>query len=146
MKTINDRLIDELLVKRNLTTYKISKDLTIAVQTVDSWLKGIEGKFPIPKADKIAEMCELYGLDAEFILLGKHTIKNVQNIPQAEGSGNYDKAVWAIIESMKLAMDGIKEDNQKLKEAHEKLQKDHYILKGEVKTLEKVVVLKKQIH
>jgi transcriptional regulator with XRE-family HTH domain len=65
--------------------------------------------------------------------------QNVQNIPQqVESTSNHTKAIWEIIETMKRNNNDLKEELNRMKEAQERLQKDHYILKGEVKTLKEL--------
>lgn len=73
METINQRLAKVLLKDKKLTTYQIARDNGMIPQTVDSWLKGVDGKFTKPSAESVAVLCLKYSLDVSYIMLGVKT-------------------------------------------------------------------------
>lgn len=62
-----DILIEELLRKKNLTTYRVSKDTGIPQSTISNW---INGKF-VPNAKNLKILADYLGVTMEQLLGGQ---------------------------------------------------------------------------
>ncbi|WP_167957927.1 helix-turn-helix domain-containing protein [Anaerosporobacter faecicola] len=55
---------EELLLKKGVTAYKVSKSTGIATATLTAWKQG---KYT-PKADKLQKIAEYFGVAIEYFL------------------------------------------------------------------------------
>lgn len=65
-------IFEQLLQKRGITTYKISKDTGIAQSVFSSWKSGKS----IPKTDKLQIIADYFGVSLEY-LTGKYLDKEI---------------------------------------------------------------------
>lgn len=62
-------IFNELLQKRCITTYRVSKDTGIAQSVFSSWKNGISN----PKQDKIQILADYFNVNVEYLMTGKES-------------------------------------------------------------------------
>lgn len=76
------RVLSELMAKKGITNYKLSKDLDKSASTITNWISGKN----YPDVSVLMQLCQYFGVSADYLLTGKESGLPVQGQPKAHGN------------------------------------------------------------
>lgn len=65
-------VFEQLLVRNNVSTYKVAKETGIAQSVFSSWKSGISN----PKFDKLQKISDYFGVTVEYLMTGEDKFRS----------------------------------------------------------------------
>lgn len=128
MASINSRLIEELIEKRQLTPYSIAKTLDVGGSaTVDNWVRGKKDKdgkmkLLVPSPEYIVRLCDIYKMDLVYIMTGEYATKEGQKELKPEQKYDTVENVGILYRNEQEKVRDLKDDIIELKQDKANMQ------------------------
>lgn len=130
MASINSRLIEELIEKRQLTPYSIAKTLDVGGSaTVDNWVRGKKDKdgkmkLLVPSPEYIVRLCDIYKMDLVYIMTGEYATKEGQKELKPEIKYDTVENIGILYRNEQEKVRDLKDDILELKQDKLELKQD----------------------